>query len=219
MYQRMNIEKYRSEIKKISVCACVRLLTVVLALFLSACSQLENPKPEPFYAQTAPPQKKEFRWSNGKIPKSFDPALAAAPPETDVVRAVYEGLTDTDPKTLAAVPAIAVDWKSSDDFKTWTFNLRKNARWSNGERVTAKDFVRAWKRLAMSKRVAHRELLSNIVGINAPQTETSVLPETEELIFPRQSLIKPTRSNQPIEFKLECFHRAAAVYRADKHAN
>ncbi len=189
MYSQMNIEKHRMKIKRLSVFSCVHLLIIVLALLLSACSQLENPKPEPFYAQTAPPQKKEFRWSNGKMPKSFDPATAAAPPETDVVRAVYEGLTDTDPKTLAAVPAIAIDWKASDDFKTWTFNLRKNARWSNGERVTANDFVRAWKRLAkMDERVAHRELLSNIVGINAPQTEIPVLSETEDLIFSRPTL-------------------------------
>jgi len=166
------------------------LFLFISALFLSACNQLENPKPEPFYAETAPPQKKEFRWSNGKMPKSFDPALASAPPEAAIVRAVYEGLTDTDPKTLAAVPAIAVDWKTSPDFKTWTFNLRKNARWTNGERVTAKNFVRSWKRLAkMGERVSHRELLQNIVGINAPQAAASATPETEDLnVFSRQSL-------------------------------
>ena len=186
MYQQMTTDKLRWKIKKISVFTCVHLLTIVFALFLSACSQLENPKPEPFYAETAPPQKKEFRWSNGKMPQSFDPAHAAAPPETDVVRAVYEGLTDTDPKTLAAVPAAAVDWKASDDFKTWTFNLRKNARWSNGERVTAKDFVRSWKRLAeMGERAAHQELLRNIVGINAAQTEIPVPTEIENSILSR----------------------------------
>ena len=102
------------------------------------------------------------------MPKSFDPALASAPPETDIVRAVYEGLTDTDTKTLQSVPALAVEWKSSDDFKIWTFILRKDARWSNGERVTAKDFVRSWKRLAaMGKKVSHQELLRNIVGLKS----------------------------------------------------
>ncbi len=106
------------------------------------------------------------------MPKSFDPALASAPPETDVVRAVYEGLTDTDPKTLNAVSAIAVDWKSADDFKTWTFNLRRDARWSNGERITAQNFVRSWKRLAeMKDKVAHPELLQNIVGMKFSEKE------------------------------------------------
>jgi len=65
------------------------LLTFLCLIFLSACSELEKPKPEPFYAETTPPPKQEFRWSNGKMPKSFDPALASAPPETDVVRAKH----------------------------------------------------------------------------------------------------------------------------------
>src|SRR3712207_2197451 len=82
---------------------CVSLCVLCGLLFLSSCNELEKPKTEPFYAQTAPPPKQEFRWSNGKMPKSFDPATASAPPETDIVRAIYDGLTDTDAKTLAPV--------------------------------------------------------------------------------------------------------------------
>lgn len=164
----------------VSLCLC--------GLFFSACSQLETPKSEPFYAETAPPQKKEFRWSNGKMPKSFDPALAAAAPETDIVRAVYEGLTDTDAKTLKPVAAIAVEWNASEDFKTWTFTLRKDARWSNGERITAKDFVRSWKRLAeMGEKIPRRELLQNIVGLNAAANENSLPVEEESGVFANQT--------------------------------
>ena len=142
------------------------LLLLLLSVFLTACSELEKPKTEPFYAQTAPPQKKEFRWSNGRMPKSFDPALAGAPPETDIVRAVFEGLTDTNPKTLEAIPSVAEKWTASEDFKTWTFSLRKDAKWSNGERVTAADFVRSWKRLAaLGDKISHPKLLENIVGM------------------------------------------------------
>lgn len=101
------------------------------------------------------------------MPKSFDPAMASAPPETDIVRAVYDGLTDTDPKTLEAVPAIAARWSASEDFKIWTFHLRKDAKWSNGESVTAKDFVRSWKRLAsLGEKVQQRKLLKNIIGMD-----------------------------------------------------
>jgi oligopeptide transport system substrate-binding protein len=137
-------------------------------LFFTACNELEKPKTEPFYAQTAPPPKQEFRWSNGKMPKSFDPAAASAPPETDIVRAVYDGLTDTDARTLEPVPAIAARWTASEDFKTWTFYLRKDAKWSNGESVTAKDFVRAWQRLAsLGEKVQQRKLLKNIIGMDS----------------------------------------------------
>ncbi|MGI8640922.1 MAG: peptide ABC transporter substrate-binding protein [Pyrinomonadaceae bacterium] len=172
-------------VKRLSAyCFCL------LLLFLSACTELEKTQPEPFYAETAPPPKKEFRWSNGKMPKSFDPALAAAPPETDVVRAIYEGLTDTNPKTLETIPAIAVDWSASDDNKTWTFKLRRDAKWSNGEQVTAKDFARSWKRLEeMGDKVSHYKLLNNIVGMQVAENEETPIKESEDLdLFSKEPL-------------------------------
>ena len=146
------------------------LLATAAAALLGSCSEIQRPTPEPFYAVPVPPAKQEFRWSNGKLPKSFDPARAAAAPETDVVRAIFEGLTETDARTLQAVPAAADKWSSSDEFHTWTFHIRKDARWSNGERVTAQDFVRSWKRLAsLGEKAAHPELFQNIVGLGTPQ--------------------------------------------------
>lgn len=168
----MNINERRFKTKNKSVSICVYLWIIVFAFLLSSCSELEKPKTEPFYADAPPPAKKEFRWSNGKTPKSFDPALAAAPPETDIIRAIFDGLTETEPKTLKAVPALAEKWESSDDFRTWTFYLRKDAKWSNGETVKAEDFVRSWKRLTeMGDRVSHYKLLTNIAGMRKPETE------------------------------------------------
>lgn len=151
-------------------------LAFAAAIVFASCSELEKPKTEPFYSQTAPPQKREFRWSNGKAPKSFDPAFASAPPESDIVRAIFDGLTDLDPKSLRPVPALAQKWEVSDDGLTWTFHLRKDARWSNGERVTAKDFVRSWKRVAeLGTKVVDRRLFENIVGMRSdPQIPTPV---------------------------------------------
>jgi oligopeptide transport system substrate-binding protein len=171
MKPQMNTVERRLEKFKLSASVCVYLrliFPVLLApLFFAACNELEKPKTEPFYAQTAPPPKQEFRWSNGKMPKSFDPAAASAPPETDIVRAVYDGLTDTDARTLEPVPAVAARWTAAEDFKTWTFYLRKDAKWSNGESVTAKDFVRSWQRLAsLGEKVQQRKLLKNIIGMD-----------------------------------------------------
>src|SRR6188768_140536 len=123
------------------------VLGVAATCLLSSCAELKAPEPNPYLAETQPPPIQEFRWSNGGMPKSLDPARASAAPETDVVRAIYEGLTELDSKTLAATPGVAEKWTSSDNDRTWTFNIRKDARWSNGERVTASDFVRSWKRL------------------------------------------------------------------------
>lgn len=102
---------------------------------------------------------------DGGVPQTFDPAFAAAPPDTDLVRAIFEGLTDYDPRTLAPVPAVATRWESSDEGRTWTFHLRENARWSNGEAVTAKDFVNSWQRTVKIGDLApHTNLLNNIQG-------------------------------------------------------
>jgi ABC-type oligopeptide transport system substrate-binding subunit len=156
----------------------VWIFVLVFGLLTSACSELEKPKTDSLYAEATPPRKQEFRWSNGKMPKSFDPALASAPPETDITRAVFDGLTDLDAKTLKEVPALAEKWESSSDFKTWTFYLRTGAQWSNGDPLTAHDFVRSWKRLAgMGDKAPFGYLLDNIVGIRSKKVETPTLPE------------------------------------------
>jgi oligopeptide transport system substrate-binding protein len=159
--------------KRISpICA----LLLILCLTHSGC--FSDDEPSTYYGNVAVPRAQEFRWSDGGLPQTFDPAFAAAPPDTDAVRALFEGLTDYDPKTLAPVPAVATRWESSADGRIWTFYLRDNARWTNGERVTAADFVRSWERtLRIGPLAPHTELLSNIEGATAPAPATSVQPQ------------------------------------------
>jgi oligopeptide transport system substrate-binding protein len=157
--------------------AFARLIVLAAVALSLSCSELEKPKGDVLYAEATPPRKQEFRWSNGKVPKSFDPALASAPPETDIARAVFDGLTDLDTKTLNESPALAEKWESSADFKTWTFHLR-NANWSNGDPITASDFVRSWKRLAaMGEKAPFGYLIDNIVGMRPKKGESATLPE------------------------------------------
>lgn len=173
---------------------------VAATLFAGSCAELKRPETEPFFAETPPPPQQEFRWSNGKTPKSFDPARAAAPPETDIVRAVYDGLTDLDPKSLKAVPGIAEKWESSPDLRTWTFHLRKDARWSNGEPVTAGDFVSSWKRLVgLKDKVANPFLFQNIVGMKekAVSTEHQSDDPTDFVHDASPDLRTPFRKIQP----------------------
>jgi ABC-type oligopeptide transport system substrate-binding subunit len=119
---------------------------------------------ETYYGRVVVPRAQEFRWSDGGLPQTFDPALAAAPPDTDAVRALYEGLTDYDPKTLLPVPAAAARWEASKNDSVWTFYLRDDARWSNGEPVTAEDYARSWRRtLRLGDAAPHAALLENLV--------------------------------------------------------
>lgn len=142
--------------------------TAVYALFLVVClihTGCFNEEPTTYYGKSVPPRAQEFRWSDGGLPRTFDPAFAAAPPDTDAVRALFEGLTDYDPRTLTPIPAVATRWESSHEGRVWIFYLRDNARWSNGDKVTAQDFVRSWQRtLKIGPLAPHTELLTNIEG-------------------------------------------------------
>ncbi|MDB6179826.1 peptide ABC transporter substrate-binding protein [Paracoccus fistulariae] len=76
--------------------------------------------------------------------KSLDPQLTSSRTDSDMIRQLFEGLLNED-ETGAMVPGVAESWEVSDDGLTYTFNLR-DAKWSNGEPVTAGDFVYAWRR-------------------------------------------------------------------------
>ena len=152
-------------------------LAVTSALLLGGCFRGE--KGERFYGRATTPQAQEFRWSDGGLPKVFDPARAAAPPDTDAVRALYEGLTDHEPGTLRPVPAVADRWESAEGGRRWTFHLREGARWTNGDPVTAHDFVRSWQRtLRLGERAPHASLLGNIEG--APSLVTAPAENLQE---------------------------------------
>ncbi len=140
---------------------------LLLALMLSHAGCFLDEKLEPYYGRVVVPRAQEFHWSDGGLPETFDPAFAAAPPDTDLVRAIFEGLTDYDPRTLTPVPAVATRWEQSSGGRVWTFYLRDDARWSNGDLVTASDFVRSWRRTVRIGDLApHTELLANIEGAN-----------------------------------------------------
>jgi len=144
----------------------VRLAVLVaVSLAVSGGGCFTDQKGEAFYGRVIVPRSQEFRWCDGSLPQIFDPGLAAAAPDTDAVRALYEGLTDYEPRTLKPVPGVALSWESSADHREWTFRLRRDARWSNDEEVTARDFVNSWQRtLNLGDRAPHAKLLDNILG-------------------------------------------------------
>ncbi|HEY2973790.1 MAG TPA: peptide ABC transporter substrate-binding protein [Pyrinomonadaceae bacterium] len=155
------------------------LSALLLALMLSHSGCFLDEKLEPYYGRVVVPRSQEFHWSDGGLPQTFDPAFAAAPPDTDLVRAIFEGLTDYDPRTLTPVPAVATRWEPSDGGRVWTFYLRDDARWSNGELVTALDFVRSWRRtMRIGELAPHTELLANIEGAKIEAAALVALPQT-----------------------------------------
>ena len=88
----------------------------------------------------------DFTFNNATEVATLDPARVTGTPEGRVIRCLFEGLTVKHPETLEPLPGMAESWTISDDGLVYTFNMRRGAQWSNGDPVTAHDFVFSWER-------------------------------------------------------------------------
>ncbi len=89
----------------------------------------------------------DFTFVNESEVATVDPALITGVPEGRISSAIFEGLTRNRSDNLEPEPGMAESWEISDDKKTYTFHLRKDAKWSNGEPLTAHDFQYSMRRL------------------------------------------------------------------------
>ncbi|MBX3736462.1 MAG: peptide ABC transporter substrate-binding protein [Candidatus Didemnitutus sp.] len=92
------------------------------------------------------PTEQLLRISQRNEPATLDPHLATLPDEFFLIRALTEGLVVPNPAGGTPLPGVAERWETSADGLTWTFHLRADARWSNGDPVTAADFVYSFRR-------------------------------------------------------------------------
>jgi oligopeptide transport system substrate-binding protein len=83
---------------------------------------------------------------NGSEPQGLDPHVVTGVPENILIRALFEGLAVKNPYTLEPEPGVAERWEFSEDGRQITFYINPRARWSNGDPVTADDYVWSWMR-------------------------------------------------------------------------
>lgn len=88
-----------------------------------------------------------FHWGNGADPGDLDPQTEEAETSSHIFNALFEGLVSQDPHDLHPIPGVAESWDISPDARVYTFHLRADAKWSNGDPVTAHDFIESWHRL------------------------------------------------------------------------
>src|SRR6185437_7145382 len=138
--------RYGSSSGWLRVCAA---WIVFLSLTLTACSRSADTNSSNT-AETATTNSRHptaiLLRGVGPDPDSLDPQRARSVEAQTILRDLCEGLTTLD-KTAAVAPGVASEWSMSPDGKTYTFKLRPDARWSNGDRVVAEDFVVALRRL------------------------------------------------------------------------
>jgi len=101
-------------------------------------------------ARPAAAAEKMFAFNNGAEPETLDPALMTGVPEHNLAMSLFEGLVTYHPKTLGPAPGIAESWTISNDKLTYTFRLRRSI-WSNGDPLTARDFLASWRRVLEPK--------------------------------------------------------------------
>ncbi|HEU4780415.1 MAG TPA: peptide ABC transporter substrate-binding protein [Steroidobacteraceae bacterium] len=114
------------------------LLAPLAALAITACGKNGNEAPGKRSAI--------LLRGNGPDPDSLDPHKARSTEAMVVLRDLFEGLTRLD-QNAVTIPAAAESWTRSDDGLIYTFKLRANLRWSNGEPVVAEDFAAGLRRL------------------------------------------------------------------------
>lgn len=88
-----------------------------------------------------------LRIGNGAEPEGLDPHIVTGVPEDRILTNLFEGLVNMTQEGLKPIPGVAESWTESADGLMFTFHLRNNAKWSNGDPVTAADFLYAWRRM------------------------------------------------------------------------
>jgi ABC-type oligopeptide transport system, periplasmic component len=119
------------------------LTLILVSLFISACTSSASSR---YWGRTETPKDNTLRYISGSEPESLDPAVGTGQPEARIYMALYDGLVEYHPKTMEPIPALAERWEISKDGTEYLFYLRKNAKFSNGDPITAKDFVYTFRR-------------------------------------------------------------------------
>ena len=125
-----------------------------------------------------------LRVGNGAEPQDLDPHVVTGVTEHRVLSALFEGLAGVDPATLAPTPGVAASWDVSADGLEYTFHLREDAKWSNGDPVLAQDFLYAWERILTPEMASeYAYMLFCMAGARASRSCASTYSAPLYLIF------------------------------------
>ncbi len=185
-------------------------LLLAMATLLAACGG-GDPTHAPA-AATADAAASVLRRGNGGEPGSLDPALAEDVHAFAILADLFEGLVTTD-AAGRVIPGVARQWSVSDDGLQYRFTLRRDARWSNGDRVLAADFVRAFQHVADPRTLSSYAFLVDAIagfdavkagsgsvdtlGVDAPDDETLLITLERPAPYWLSILTMPIASPRP----------------------
>ena len=142
-------------------------------------------------------------------PLNLDIHTATYSSEAQILDSLYEGLFSYDPKTLDPLPALAESYKISRDKKRWTFTLRENLVFSNGEKITAYTVRDSWLSLLRTPNAPYASMLDCIKGALSYREGKSSADEVAITVRNEKTLVV-TLENPTAHFaKLLCHHAFA----------
>ncbi|WP_017587574.1 ABC transporter substrate-binding protein [Nocardiopsis ganjiahuensis] len=148
---------------------------------------------------------------------SFNPFTAQLAVTTNILRHVYDSLTTVNPETNEPEPSLAESWETSDDGLTWTFNIRDDAYFTDGEQLTAEDV--AWTFNTMmendSAAIANGNYVAGFETVTV-EDETTVVIELDEPQATMESLRVPIVPQHVWEPIIEAEGDAFSDYTADE---
>jgi len=115
------------------------ILLTTLLLTLPGCKPRATPRVEG--------QPKILNLGNGAEPQDLDPQAVTGVPEHKILISLFEGLVTENPHDLSPEPGVAESWEISPDQLNYTFHLRAGLQWSNGDPLTAHDFIKSYRRI------------------------------------------------------------------------
>ena len=174
-----------------------RLLAIPLALLLLLAGAMA-------LSRSAAGKRADFIFVNRGDVKTLDLAKMSYLQDIRLAYALWEGLYTLDPVTFDPIPGCAYPIEISADKKTYTFHIRPEAKWTNGDPVLAGDFLFGWKRI-MDEQGEYAYLLNYIQGgkeyqdaIEARQKDPSVKPDFSKFAVETRAV-----STSPAKMKSE----------------
>ncbi|MDU7693038.1 MAG: peptide ABC transporter substrate-binding protein [Helicobacter sp.] len=140
-----------------------------------------------------------FIYNMGAAPGSIDPQLNSGSAGGHVITQIFETLINYDDNGKP-IPGVAKSWDVSKDLKTWTFHLR-DTKWSNGDKLTAHDFVYAWQRLVDPKTAATYGTFLDYAKVkNVQEIVAGKLPPSELGVKALDDNTLQVYLNEPVSF-------------------
>ncbi len=170
------------------------VMALVISLLLTACNNKEN-------KSDAESKKQVLNVTVSEEIPSLDTAKTMDGTSAHVMQNIFEGLYVLDDQDQP-IPAVAKSFKRSEDGKKYTFDLRKDAKWSNGDNVTAHDFMFAWKR-AIAPETASQYASMLFYVKNAKEINKGTMPLDELGVTVINDYKLEVELEQPIPYFLQ----------------